>query len=112
MRSLAFTDPPHDLDAAGDPDRDRKCDQEPLEGAVLEGLAAEVAEQARVRAPDHAGGDVKLDESDPLPVEAAAGESHRRAAGGDEPRDHDQVAAAFLDHLVCAVEMPPARPAE
>ena len=78
MRRARACGPAHDLDAAVIASAIRERDEEALERAVLERLAAEVAEQRGVRAPDHAGEDVELDEAEPRPVEAAAGERRPR----------------------------------
>src|SRR5215208_2351500 len=108
------------LDRSGDGERDDECEEEPLPRLLLERLAAEVAEEDGVGAPDRAGQRVEADEPVPRhPVDEPRGEGRHRPAAGDEPGNHDQVAAAFLEELprpldalprLLALEVAPVQP--
>src|SRR5215210_4420043 len=91
---------PYRLNHCRDGERDREREEEPLPGLLLERLAAEVAEQDGVGAPDRACERVEADEAMPgEAVDEAGGERRHRPPAGDEPGDDDQVAAAFLEEL-------------
>src|SRR5581483_11168951 len=105
VRCGALAVPADALDRAGDQRCTRERDEQRLPGAVLERLAAEVAEERRVRRPDEAGRDVERHEPAPRPAAAAGCEGDRRPPAGDEAPDDDQVAAALLQQPVEAVEL-------
>ena len=93
-----MTQEAHQLNHSRNGERDRECEEEPLPGLLLERLAAEVAEQHGVGAPDRPGDRVVAQEA--LPGEGldeARGERRRGAPAGDEARDDDQVGAACLE---------------
>src|SRR5687767_2985249 len=92
--------PAHELDGAGDREGNEQREREALPRRLLELLAADVAEQRRVRSPDDRGDRVERREAAPRHLEAAGREAHRRPATGDEARDHDQLPAALVELAV------------
>src|SRR4051812_18614791 len=89
--------PAHELDRAGNRQRDRERKQQALPGRVFERVAAEVPEQRGVDRPEGRGGRIEDDEPRPRVAERAATHRHRRAATRYEPGDHDQLATALAD---------------
>ena len=60
---------------------------------MLEGPAAEAADEERVQRPEDGGGCGRGDEPAARVAGEAAGEGHRRAAAGDEAADDDELRA-------------------
>ena len=84
------------------------AEEQPFPGRVLELLAADVAEQRRVRAPEEPGDDVRDDESAPRHAVRVAGrERDGGPAAGDESRDDDDVEAAGLELALGPLEAVP-----
>ena len=76
-----------------DDDRGAEGDDQPGPGVVLEGPAAEAADEERVERPDDGGDRGRGDEAPARVAGEAAGEGHRGAAAGDEPADDDELRA-------------------
>ena len=82
---------PDELDQAADDDRGAERHRQPGPDVVLEGLAADAADQERVERPDDRGDRGRGDESSARIADKPAGEGHRGPAAGDEAADDDEL---------------------
>src|SRR5262245_13079324 len=87
--------PANSFDQAGDAERDHESEEESLPGLLLEGLAAEVAEEAAVARPESRREHVPADEPVPRHADGSGGKRDGDSAAGDESPDDDEVAAPF-----------------
>src|SRR5882724_12341302 len=78
--AAAGQQPADDLDDGADGDRGAEGDDEPRPRVVLEGLAADAADEERVERPDDGGHRGRGDEAPARVPGDAAGEGHRGAA--------------------------------
>jgi hypothetical protein len=85
-----------DLDHRADGDRGAEGDDQPRPRVVLEGPAADAADEERVQRPDGRGDGGRDGETPARVPGEPAGEGHRGAAAGNEPADDDELRAEPL----------------